>query len=679
MGSGISKPAASTNEKTEMTASAAPANAPTTALANAPTTALATAPTTALATAVVPTPDYIGVASFFDFICAALSRIAYTEDPISYYLVKGLFKIIPLRVKQAISKLKSTEELKNFDEELKFGLNDQSNVIPFRITNGKKSIDFTKYAKDVNELIENTENSPFFTHDLDPKTLIISVADSNYGDVLIIGHLDLTNFVFVCYRGTYSAKTAGSYTKPQTLFPYIVNETKQTGVLKGIEKITLEIMHTISNAMAYVVNEFLKPTDTEKVIPVFTGHSLGGGMATLMVYEYASRKKEDFGGPEYSKLSDNAVCISFGSPRVLNEKASEDLCRYVIGNSIILHRFSNTGDPITALPPMGFFHPCSSKNDKKAGYRQHVSRECGSAIQSRPVPTAVYNKNIKCTTVEPTSFDKLKSGSVIITDHMNYLFVSFIKAADVVHLFLGSALTFGTTEVARVKEDNPTLQITSGDTQLRFVLMDGRGTTGKFLVDFVDLKKLTINTDKGLMEDKKVTYEMFKTLITESNAITTVKFVEKPTPSSGKKLTPLPAPFTKTPTFETLEDNEKNYQALLAGHTIEKGELVKPAEPVTTTSDEPVETTTSDEPVKTLDDNKLTSSVSPALDDKLNSTNTIGDLTKATPAMPLTTNMATAAAGGSKKSRKKTNTKNKKRRKTRKRRKTKKRRNILLK
>ena len=78
MGSGMSQPAASTNEKIEMTASAAPANAPT----------------TALATAVVPTPDYIGVASFFDFICAALSRIAYTEDPISCYLVKGLFKII---------------------------------------------------------------------------------------------------------------------------------------------------------------------------------------------------------------------------------------------------------------------------------------------------------------------------------------------------------------------------------------------------------------------------------------------------------------------------------------------------------------------------------------------------------------------------------------------------------
>ena len=653
MGSGMSQPAASTNEKIEMTASAAPANAPT----------------TALATAVVPTPDYIGVASFFDFICAALSRIAYTEDPISCYLVKGLFKIIPLKVKQALNELKSTEELNNFDEELKFGLNDQGNVIPFRITNGKKSIDFTKYAKEVNELIENTEYSPFFTHDLDPKLLVISEADSNYGDVLIIGHLDLKNFVFVCYRGTYSAKTAGSYTKPQTLFPYIVNETKQTGVLKGIEKITLEIMHTISNAMAYVVNEFLKPTDTEKVIPVFTGHSLGGGMATLMVYEYASRKKEDFGGPEYSKLSDNAVCISFGSPRVLNEKASEDLCRYVIGNSIILHRFSNTGDPVTALPPMGFFHPCSSKNDKKAGYRQHVSRECGSAIQSRPVPTAVYDKNIKCTTVEPTSFDKLKSGSVVITDHMNYLFVSFIKAADIVHLFLGSALTLGTTEVARVKKDNPTLQITSGDTQLRFVLMDGRG---KFLVDFVDLKKLTINTDKGLMEDKKVTYEIFKTLITESNAITTVKFVEKPTPSSGKKPTPLPEPFTKTPTFDTLEDNEKKYQELLAGHTIENGELVKPAEPVTTT--------TSAEPVKTLDDNNklTTTSVSPtkSLDDTLGSNNTTTGVT--TPP-PTTTEVAAAAAGGNKKSRKKTSTKNKKRRKTRKRRKTKKRRNNILK
>ena len=174
------------------------------------------------------------------------------------------------------------------------------------------------------------------------------------------------------------------------------------------------------------------------------------------------------------------------------------------------------------------------------------------------------------------------------------------------------------------------------------------------------------------MEVKKVTYEIFKTLITESNAITTVKFVEKPTPSSGKKPTPLPEPFTKTPTFDTLEDNEKKYQELLAGHTIENGELVKPAEPVTTT--------TSAEPVKTLDDNNklTTTSVSPtkSLDDTLGSNNTTTGVT--TPP-PTTTEVAAAAAGGNKKSRKKTSTKNKKRRKTRKRRKTKKRRNNILK
>jgi len=301
----------------------------------------------------------IGVSNFFDFLCCVFSRIDYVEDPLNIFLISGVFRILPDEIINSLSKISDTN----------FTIEDEK-VFPKNLLtrDGNTSINFIEYAKRINELIENTSKGPDYKKETDENLKIISIADSNYGNVLIIGHKLLPNFVFVSYRGTYSTKTAASYSNPSSIFPFLVDITMQKKMLKGIAKITMEIIHTIFHAMEYMA-EFLKESNKDiRPIPVFTGHSLGGGMATIASDAYCSlvqkkNKKDVF---HTYGLNDKAICISFGSPRVLNEIASQELCSFVVNNSLIFHRFSNHGDPVTSLPPpgFGFYHPCSSKNDK---------------------------------------------------------------------------------------------------------------------------------------------------------------------------------------------------------------------------------------------------------------------------------------------------------------------------
>ena len=146
-----------------------------------------------------------------------------------------------------------------------------------------------------------------------------------------------------------------------------------------IAKIEFEMLHSILAANNDIVTTFLKTTN---VIPVFTGHSLGGALATLLDYEYCSII-EKRGAQAFPSLSSKPVCISFGSPRVLSKTTSEIFCGKIIKGLTLFHRYSNDGDPITSLPPpgFGFYHPCSSKNDKAKGYRKFVSRDCKSSTK----------------------------------------------------------------------------------------------------------------------------------------------------------------------------------------------------------------------------------------------------------------------------------------------------------
>lgn len=453
--------------------------------------------------------------------------------------------LIPLRNITNISQL-------NQDEEVLFNLNSSNNTIPTRTYNGKKYVDFIPYAQQINILIEDTLNSPYYNK-TDPKTdrniKVISIADSNYGDVLIIGIKYIPNFVFTSFRGTYSTKTAQSYVQMSSRNPVQISEG--TKLLKGIAKIEFEMLHSILAANNDIVTTFLKTTN---VIPVFTGHSLGGALATLLDYEYCSII-EKRGAQAFPSLSSKPVCISFGSPRVLSKTTSEIFCGKIIKGLTLFHRYSNDGDPITSLPPpgFGFYHPCSSKNDKAKGYRKFVSRDCKSSTKmSSNLARSEYTKAINCRDVEPSTLTKIMNSSPNMFDHMTYLYISFAKGADIVHLFGKSAFTVETTEIGRVKNTNPQFNIKSGDTEMRIVQMTGNESIGDYTADFIDLVKLRKKGDTILNEDSMMNNKLFSDLLYSKQDKVDVSF----------KPDGLPIPFSKNTSELNMADyNDSIYNS----------------------------------------------------------------------------------------------------------------------
>jgi hypothetical protein len=490
-----------------------------------------------------PKEDLTGLASFFDFLCAVFSRIAYSEAPMPLFLLSGVFKIIPQELLKPLSKITNISQL-NQDEEVLFNLNDTNNTIPVRTYNGKKYVNFTQYAEQINILIEDTKNSPYYSQNTDQNIKIISLADSNYGDVLIIGIKYLPNFVFTAFRGTYSTKTAQSYIQMSSFNP--VKIYKGIRVLKGIAKIEFEMLHGILAANNDIVTTFLKTNNT---IPVFTGHSLGGALATLLDLEYCGIIEKK-GSNAFTPLSGSPVCISFGAPRVLDKDTSEDLCGKIVSNKTLFHRYSNDGDPVTALPPpgFGFYHPCSSKNDKSKGYRKLVSRDCKSSTKmSSNLARSEYTKPINCRDVEPTFLTKVANAGPNMFDHMTYLYISFAQAADLAHLIGKSAFTVETTEIGRVKNTNPQFSVKSGDTEMRIVQMTGNGNTGEYTEDFVDLVKLRTKNDKILHEDSFLSKKIFSDILYAKKDKIDATFNEQ---------TKLPIPFPKKVDDKQLEDEE---------------------------------------------------------------------------------------------------------------------------
>ena len=492
--------------------------------------------------------DLTGLASFFDFLCAVFSRIAYSEAPMPLFLLSGVFRILPKELLKALNQISNITELSDVSDDnvLLKKLNElyPDNTIPLRTYNGKKYVNFIPYAEQINTLIEDTIRSPYYEKATDPKIKVISIADSNYGDILVIGIDYLDNFVFTSFRGTYSTKTAQSYIQMQSLNPVKISEG--TKLLKGIAKIEFEMLHTILAANNDIVTTFLKKSN---VIPVFTGHSLGGALATLLDYEYCSII-EKRGAQAFAPLFPKPICINFGSPRVLSKKTSEYFCSKIVANKTLVHRYSNDGDPVTALPPpgMGFYHPCSSKNDKKAGYRKLVSRDCKSSTKvSTSLARSEYTKAINCKDVEPSMLTKAMNSAPNMFDHMTYLYISFAKAADIVHLFGKSAFTLKTTEIGRAKVSNPQFSITSGDTEMRIVQMTGtENGPGNYTADFIDLVKLRKKGDSILNEDSMMSNKIFSSLLYSKQDKVDVSF----------KPDGLPIPFSKSVSDQEMEDIE---------------------------------------------------------------------------------------------------------------------------
>lgn len=483
--------------------------------------------------------EMIGLTCFFDFLCAVFSRIAYEETPRPLFLLSEVFNIIPDKLIKALGQIRDVIQLN--DDTVVLEKLEKNHGIPTRTYDGKEYINFISYAEKINILIEGANRYDYYKISTNKNIMVESIATSNYGNVLIIGIKTMPNFVFTAFRGTYSAKTAASYSRPSSIFP--LQTSKDTKVLGGIGKILFEMMNTILESNKYIASTFL---EKKNVIPVFTGHSLGGGLCTILDYEYLklntnNNKDERFNS---SPLSTTPICITFGSPRVLSKTTSETLCKYIVENKTLFKRYSNDGDPITALPPINYYHPCSSTNNKASGYRKLVSRDCkSSTIKTNSIASHMPSDYItsKITYDLPHAYSEPKKpincrgddtgpgfGTKLFNiapnmfDHMTYLYISFARAAIMTDLVSSAALM---SEITRVQQTNVEKNINKGDTVMAIYIMRGDGGIGEYTMSAVDLVKIrNKNKNDTLMIDSDMNDILFNKLIDSGIKVDDISF-----------------------------------------------------------------------------------------------------------------------------------------------------------
>jgi hypothetical protein len=273
-------------------------------------------------------------------------------------------------------------------------------------------------------------------------------------------------------------------------------------------------------------------------------------MATIFVYEYSQKIAKI---SRVAKcLSSQAICSNFGTPRVLGKAASEHLCKTIVKGQVLFHRFSNHGDIFTSLPPngLGFYHPCSNneKDYRKLVARKLVARDCnGVAITNKMLITSDYNTPLNCTNNQADIFTRLKNLNTDLTNHGNYLYVSFLNNNDAKF-----HTPFSRTEIGRVHNTNEQFGLKHKDTEMRMVQMIGNGKDGIYAIIFVDLVKLREKGDSVLHEDSNDTYSVFNILLHGNNG--------NPVMVRFDKKTKLPVLFPKYVADDKLADvNNPDY------------------------------------------------------------------------------------------------------------------------
>jgi len=359
-----------------------------------------------------------------------------------------------------------------------------------------------------------------------------AISDSNYGTTYVFGDKRAPNLVWVVFRGTANAKSALAYSRPSSLTPTKLVEFYgiiDAGLI-GIFKILQEQVHIILQ-MAIDVAQELNPgvqlaPGSMKLLT--TGHSLGGAMATAFAGEYAQQISPNLARITGATIFDvNIGCYSLASPRVFGPKEAAlfccltqagDLCQKdptaapvvaadaKVRGKISYLRVVTTLDLVTALPKIGYEHPCSEFNDgerdmitmdcdieagtmlaSKKFIKNKVSTRCLNLEHKRPAMTADFSKAPVCT-------DKRKKTMSIssMLYHLTYCGIMFAGGVD-----MSSALSLDVerlqpTDVQTAAVDTVALKIKANDTMMR-VLWYGIQNEPLAKCVFFDLAPFRVN------------------------------------------------------------------------------------------------------------------------------------------------------------------------------------------
>jgi hypothetical protein len=427
--------------------------------------------------------DKYGDVHFISFLGATLSRLAYLNDNrflTSYDAIMG--SVIHSRILQGLNNATSLSDL--LDDQAIFGLTDEDIFKDYMYEHkGKKYIDFIKLSMPQNINIINGEvkgklNYPLRGEPTPPDSVkYISIAWSNYGEVYVVADKRMPNILFLLFRGTYSAKTAGLYTKPTSVVPLsICNNDNSKQFLYGIFKVTSEMIHTLIEAMHHLASDFLGATDSNPVKIFTTGHSLGGAMCSNFAYLWMNVKQTaPYNAEPYNILASNIICISLGAPRCMGELSAKQFCEFVKQKKILFLRITTRGDPIPAMPPkLGYQHPCSDDS----AMRIEVSEDCNSQLTMRPVPNVNYDGVLDCQNYKTRAFIPNP------LSHTIYLNILYVSAVDIAKFFAG----MGTSqEVLRTPEKSTVCRLIMG--QNTSVVNHANGVKGEYKAIFFDVNK----------------------------------------------------------------------------------------------------------------------------------------------------------------------------------------------
>jgi predicted lipase len=292
----------------------------------------------------------------------------------------------------------------------------------------------------------------------------ISISNSNYSSVYVVAD-KISNTICVAFRGTYSLKSMTSYTKLTSIIPFKICRNTDDGFMLGIFKIVAEIFYTMIESIDYLHKTFLKKKDYKLIT---TGHSLGGACALLFSFLW----------DKYDS-SNKIVCITFGSPRVMNIDSIGQIRDFIQKKHLFYRSYVNHGDPFPMLPLIvrktkNSFHHLEEYDENMID----TSYSCRTGKTKK--------MRVKCTFKNKTRKAKRRFD---IKQHGNYLGISYKNAAQDLKNFR-----------KEIKRNN------EGDTICRIIV---GGNNEKYRVSFFNLnnakyKKKSYFTRKLLKISKKI-------------------------------------------------------------------------------------------------------------------------------------------------------------------------------